>query len=310
MEKLVVVGSILIDFAAYTPAFAEDGVTMIGESLKVSPGGKGYNQAAAAKLAGADVTMVGKLGADFFSDYLFAHYEKIGFRTNHLIRDPKEETGSAVIEINTQSGENRIILLKGANDSLCAEDVLAAEEAFAESKLVLTQLETGISAIQQTKALAQKYKKPLVINTAPFRPVPEDLLADVDYVTPNETEAEYFTGIRVTDLDTARQAARVLLDKGVKNVIITLGGNGSYYTDGVTEYKVPAVKAGTVVDTTGAGDSFNAGFCVALAEGKSVLEALRFAACAAGLKVTRKGSSIAMPRREEIDRLYAGMCWE
>lgn len=305
MEKLVVVGSVLLDLAAYTPAFAEDGVTMIGERLRVSPGGKGYNQAAAAKLAGADVTMVAKLGRDLFSDILFAHYEETGFCTRYMTRDPALETGSAIIEINSVSAENRIILFKGANDALSAEDVRCAEPAFRDCRVVLTQLETGLSAVEETKRLAQKYGKPIVINTAPFRSIPDDLLNGVDYITPNETEAEYFSGVKVTDAKSAACAAQILLKKGVRNVVITLGSRGSYYTDGQMSCEIPAVRAGVAVDTTGAGDSFCAGFCVALAEGKNVLEALRFASCAAGLKVTRRGSSVAMPKREEIDALRA-----
>lgn len=304
MEKIVVVGSVILDIAAYTPAFSEDGLTRIGEKLKISPGGKGFNQAAAAKLAGAEVSMVAKLGNDLFSDYLFRHYEKIGFNTRYMVKDPEQETGSAIIEINTKTAENRIILLKGANDALTAEDVRRAEKAFEECRLVLTQLETGMEAVVETKRLAKKYGKALVINTAPYRPIPDGLFNEVDYITPNETEASYYSGIEVKDMKSARSAAKELLKMGARNIIITLGGQGSYYTDGEVEYEIPAIRAGDAVDTTGAGDAYNAGLCVALSEGRNIKDALLFASCTAGLKVTRRGSSVAMPAREKINNLF------
>lgn len=304
MVKIVVIGSVLLDLAVYTPAFADDGVTMTGERIQIGAGGKGYNQAVAIQKAGAEMRMVAKLGKDLFSRILFEHYEKIGICTDYMVQDADVETGSAVIEINTNTAQNRIILLKGGNTTLTAQDVQRAEDEIRDADAVVTQLETSLEAVREAKRLARKYGKKFILNPAPFGQIDPDTFRDVDYLTPNQSEAEYFTGIKVEAMEDAASAADVLLKMGAKNVIITMGDQGSFYTDGHTQRIVPVVSPAPAVDTTGAGDAYTGALSVALAEGKEITEALNFAACAAGIKVSRRGASAAMAERNEIDALY------
>ena len=209
------------------------------------------------------------------------------------------ETASALIEIDESDAQNRIIVISGANEKVGRECVYAAEWDFADCDAVLTQLETTVEAVIAAKELAKKYSKPFILNPAPCIELPTELFEGVDYITPNETEAEGFTGIRVDTQEDCRRAAEKFLSLGVKNVIITLGVRGVYFTDGKTELTVPALKV-KAVETTGAGDAFNGGFATAIAEGYPVETALKFATCTSALSVTRLGSSESMPYRHEI----------
>ena len=177
---------------------------------------------------------------------------------------------------------------------------MTAEADFVDCDVVLTQLETGDEPIYAAAKLAKKYNKPFILNPAPYRPLSDDLLAMVDYITPNETEAGYLTGIEINSIEDAKAAAKKLLALGVKNVIITLGVNGEYYTDGYREIHVPGIKV-NAVETTGAGDAFNGGFATALGEGMDIEKALKFANCTAAISVTRLGAAESMPARDEID---------
>ncbi|MBO5652613.1 MAG: bifunctional hydroxymethylpyrimidine kinase/phosphomethylpyrimidine kinase, partial [Clostridia bacterium] len=192
-----------------------------------------------------------------------------------------------------------IIVFLAANTRVTREDVLAAEADFADADAVLTQFETSEEAMEAAKELAIKYRKPFILNPAPYFPVPASVFEGVDYVTPNETETEYMTGIPVNTVEDCRAAAKKILDMGVKNVIITLGVRGAFYTNGEKELLVPSLKV-KAVETTGAGDAFNGGLATAIAEGASIERALEFATCTAAISVTRVGSSPSMPHREEI----------
>lgn len=303
--KVVVTGSFITDIAVFAPRFPTDGESLPGERIKFGPGGKGSNQATAAKRAGAEVVMITKLGTDFMSEIARAHYDAEGMSQEYIYTQEGGETGSSIIEINTATAENRIIVLKGANDTITKEEVDRAEEEFKTCDIALTQLESSADSIAESIRLARKYGKTVVMNPAPAGKIDKSLFKDIDYITPNETEAEYFTGIRVTDEKTAEQAADCLLAKGVHNVIITLGKAGVYAK--TTEFKgiVPSFRV-NAVDTTGAGDAFNGGFCVALAEGKSVKDAILFGSALAAVSVTRPGTSPAMPNREEIEKMLRG----
>ena len=175
----------------------------------------------------------------------------------------------------------------------------AAEKDFADCDAVLTQFETTLDAVWAAKELANKYDKPFILNPAPYIPVPEEIFDGVDYVTPNETEAEQYTGINVETKEDCRIAAEKFLNWGVKNVIITLGVRGSYFTDGKQELIIPALKV-KAVETTGAGDAFNGGLATAIAEGMPNEKAMQFATCTSAISVTRYGSSPSMPKRNEI----------
>lgn len=302
--KIVVVGSFITDVAAYTPSFPRDGETVTGSSVKLGPGGKSSNAATSARRAGAEVTMVTKVGRDTFAAVLHEHYQREGMTTDYVFESETAPTGSAIIEINEQTGQNRIIVIFGANAELTAAEVERAEEEIRNCDVVLTQLETSDEAVLETKRLALKHHKPIILNPAPARKIPDGLFDGLDYITPNETEAEAFSGIPVHTSEDALKAGQVLLQKGVKNVIITLGKKGAALIrkDGFQIIPTTDLKP---VDTTGAGDSFNGAFAVALAEGKTQEEALKFANCAASISITRRGSAPSMATRKEIDELYA-----
>jgi ribokinase len=262
-------------------------------------GGKGNNQMTAVHRAGAEAILIGKLGADFLSDVMRRHYADEGMSTRYIKVADKSVTGGALIEIDTRTAQNRIIVVKGACDEITAEEVQEAEADFAACDLVLTQLETSLESVRECKQLAAKYHKPFILNPAPFQKIPEELFAGIDYITPNETEAEYFTGIPVTTKFDAEKAAAKFISFGVKNVVITLGKNGVFYSNGTSFLSVPGIVVDSV-DTTGAGDAFNGGFSTAIAEGHDLETSLKFANCVGALSTTRRGSAVAMPRRCEI----------
>lgn len=299
MAKIIGPGSLNVDVTGYAPHLPVHGETTKGTAIRVSPGGKGNNQMTAAHRAGSEVYIIGHRGSDMMGQIMARHYATEGMSEKYVCVDPLVETAGALIEIDETDGQNRIIVALSANEHVDRARVLAAETDFADCDAVLTQFETTIEAVLAAKELAAKYAKPFILNPAPYVPVPEGLFDGVDYVTPNETEAEQFTGIRVDAVEDCRKAAAKFFEMGVKKVIITLGVRGAYFTDGSEEIFVPALKV-KAVETTGAGDAFNGGLATAIAEGMPMETALRFATCTAAISVTRLGSSQSMPGREEI----------
>lgn len=302
-NKIVVVGSFIADLTSFTPKFPRDGETVIGSMLKIGPGGKGSNAATAANRAGGEVVMITKIGRDALSDICYNHYKKEGMTDKYVYVSNEKETGAAIIEVNENTGENRIIVMIGANLDLSPDEVRAAESEFASCKTVLMQLETNLNAVKEAVDLAQKYGKTVVFNPAPAQSVPDGLFYGIDYFTPNETEAEFFSGISVKSPEDAFIAGRKLLKLGVKNVIITLGKYGAALINSENEIIIPTTDL-LPVDTTGAGDAFNGGLTVALSEDMDIITAIKFANCVASISVTRKGSSPSMPTREETDALF------
>lgn len=302
--KIVVVGSFIADIAAFIPRFPTDGESVLGKHIKFGPGGKGSNQATASKRAGGDVVMITKIGNDFLSSVLYDHYKNEQMTTDYVYVTDENETGSAIIEINEQSGENRIIVVKGANAHLTKDEVYNARDEFSSCDMVLLQLESSIEAVEEAISLAKENNKTIILNPAPLQKVPDGLFKDVDYITPNETEAEYFSGVPVKNVDNAREAAEILLKTGAKNIIITMGKSGALLKNKDTEVVVETTNL-KAVDTTGAGDAFNGGLAVAISEGMDIIKAIKFANCVASISVTRKGSSKVMPYRHEIDKLYS-----
>lgn len=299
MAKIIGPGSLNVDVTGYAPHLPVHGETTKGTAIRVSPGGKGNNQMTAAHRAGSEVYIIGHRGSDMMGQIMARHYATEGMSEKYVCVDPLVETAGALIEIDETDGQNRIIVALSANEHVDRARVLAAETDFVDCDAVLTQFETTIEAVLAAKELAAKYAKPFILNPAPYVPVPEGLFDGVDYVTPNETEAEQFTGIRVDAVEDCRKAAAKFFEMGVKKVIITLGVRGAYFTDGSEEIFVPALKV-KAVETTGAGDAFNGGLATAIAEGMPMETALRFATCTAAISVTRLGSSQSMPGREEI----------
>lgn len=299
MAKIIGPGSLLVDITGFAPHLPVGGETTKGTTLRFGPGGKGNNQMTAAHRAGAEAKIIGRRGEDFLGKIVEEHYATEGMSTEHISVVEGEETAGALIEVDEQDAQNRIIVVLAANERVGRDAVLAAEQDFEDCDAALTQFETTTEAVMTTKELAQKYGKPFILNPAPYIAVDSEVFRGVDYVTPNETEAEQFTGVKVETIEDCRTAASKFFDMGVKNVIITLGVRGVFYTDGKQEVFVPALKV-QAVETTGAGDAFNGGFATAIAEGHSIEKALQFATCTAAISVTRLGSAPSMPYREEI----------
>lgn len=299
MAKIVGPGSLIVDVTGFAPHLPVAGETTKGTTLRFGPGGKGSNQMTAAHRAGSTVSIISRRGNDVLGQILERHYTAEGMTERYVTVADDAETGSALIEIDESTAQNRIIVILGANDAVSRENVLAAEADFADCDAVLTQFETTVEAVLAAKELAHKYHKPIILNPAPYVNVSADVFNGVDYVTPNETEAEQFTGIKVDSVEDCRRAAEKFFEMGVKNVVITLGIRGVYFTDGKRELTVPAVKV-KALETTGAGDAFNGGLATALAEGADIETALKFATCTSAISVTRLGSSPSMPYREEI----------
>ena len=302
--KIVVVGSFIVDLSAITPAFPRDGESIVGKRLKIGPGGKGSNQATAASRAGGEVVMITKTGSDTFRSVGTEHYAREKMTDKYVYSDPNEDTGTAIIEVHEKTAENRIIVMKAANDHLTPAEVDAAEEEFRTCDAVLLQLESNFDAIREAIALAKKYGKTIVMNPAPAQKVPEGFFDGIDYFTPNETEAEFFSGIVVSDEESAFAAGRKMIaEQNVGCVIITLGKKGAAVVKKDLTMVVPTTDL-KPIDTTGAGDAFNGGLTVALAEKRDIEDAVKFANCVASISVTRQGSSPAMPHRGEVEELY------
>lgn len=299
MAKVIGPGSLIVDVTGFAPHLPVAGETTKGSTLRFGPGGKGSNQLTAAHRSGSQVKIIGRRGDDVLGQILKKHYETEGMSEEYIYIDPNGETGSALIEIDESDAQNRIIVIFAANELVTGENVMEAEKDFADCDAVVTQFETTIDAVIAAKELAKKYGKPFILNPAPFIDVAKELFDGIDYITPNETEAQQFTGVNVDSVEGCRSAAAKFLEMGVKNVVITLGIRGVYYTDGNTELTIPAIKV-KAVETTGAGDAFNGGFSTAIAEGLPVDVALKFATCTSAISVTRLGSSPSMPYRHEI----------
>ena len=302
MAKIIGPGSLNVDVTGYAPHLPVHGETTKGTAIRVSPGGKGNNQMTAAHRAGSEVYIIGHRGNDMMGQIMARHYATEGMSEKYVCVDPEVETAGALIEIDETDGQNRIIVALSANEHVDRARVLAAEADFSDCDAVLTQFETTVEAVLASKELAAKYGKPFILNPAPYVPVPEGLFNGVDLVTPNETEAEQFTGVKVDTVEDCRKAASRFFEMGVKSVVITLGVRGAYFTDGREEIFVPALKV-KAVETTGAGDAFHGGLATAIAEGLPMETALRFATCTAAISVTRLGSSQSMPSRQEIEAL-------
>jgi ribokinase len=301
MGKVVVAGSFIYDIAAYVPHAPVAGETVMGYECKTGPGGKGSNQAVAAAKAGAEVTMITKVGKDDFAKSMFDFYNKNGMSTKYIYETTEAGTGVAPIIIE-ESGQNRIAVILGANALLTAEEVAAAEEEIADADVLLTQFETCNEAVTEFIRLGKKHGKMIIVNPAPInKTISEEIYKGVDYVTPNETEAAALADMDVVEtIDDAREAAKRIIKLGAKAVLITLGSNGSFLYNGTEEFHVMPIKV-KAVDTTGAGDAFNGGLLAALSEGKELRQAIPFAQAVAALSVQRLGTTASMPTREEID---------
>jgi ribokinase len=304
MEKkwVTVMGSFVADLAFRTGRIPAWGETLMGQSFKLGPGGKGSNQAVAAARAGGRVSFISKLGQDPFGEMARNLYKTEGIDTQFLFTTASA-TGAATIIIDAQKGENAIIVVPGACFELTATEVDQARELISGSSVFVAQLELSLPVVEHGLALAHSLGVPTILNPAPAAPLPESIYQYIDYITPNETEAAALTGVPVATVADAEKAADAFLARGVPNAIITLGAQGAFVKNAHVKAHVPAVNAGQVVETTGAGDAFNGGFAVALSEGMDLVEAARFGCVTAGISITRPGTAPSMPTRSEIDAL-------
>ena len=299
-KKILVFGSFVVDLMARTPHLPVPGETVKGSLFKMGAGGKGFNQCVAAHKAGADVTMVTKLGRDAFAEVALGTMRELGMDMSRIMYSDDVATGGALIMVDENTSQNEIVVVLGSCDTITDEEVDALRDIMTECDYVLTQLETNVSAVERLVALAKETDTKVILNTAPVQPVSDEVLANVELITPNEVEAEILSGIVIDSKENADKAADWFFAKGVKNVLITLGGRGVYIA---TEEKRGMISAYKVdaVDTTGAGDAFNGGLVAALAEGKDLWEAAKFANALAALSVQKLGTTPAMPYREEIE---------
>jgi ribokinase len=299
---VVVMGSYVADVAFRTEKLPAWGETYMGSGFKLGPGGKGSNQAVAAARAGAKVSFISKLGRDAFGDLARKTYREEGVDTTHLL-DTDSATGAAAIIIDAVKGENAIIVVPGACFELTPHEVEQARDLIGGAVIFVTQLELSLPTVEYGLKLARSLGVPTILNPAPGCKLPDSIFQYCDYITPNESEAEILTGIRVASLADAELAADALLARGVRNAVITLGAQGALVKNATIRRHVPACDAGAVVETTGAGDAFNGGFAVALAENKDIVQAARFGCAVAGISVTRPGTAPSMPFRKEVDDL-------
>ncbi len=281
------------------------GETIIGSRFALGPGGKGSNQTIAAARAGADVTFITNLGTDLFGDNAMAMYAKDGV-TPRVRRVADVATGAAYIFLEQGTGSNAIIVVPGAADTITAADVEANADAITGSAVFMTQLEAPLAQCTQALAIAKASGTITILNPAPAAEIDHSIYKHCDYVTPNESEATMLTGVAVKDIESARKAADMFLQRGVGTALITLGGQGSLLHTAQTSIHIPIFNAGKVVDTTGAGDAFNGGFAAALAAGAKPEDAARFGSATAGISVTRMGTAPSMPQRAEIEALLRG----
>jgi len=302
MEKVVVFGSFAADLTSRAPKLPKPGETIIGSSFKIGPGGKGSNQGVAASRAGADMTMITKVGKDVFGNIALDLYKDENMGTDYIFIDEEKETGTALIMVDENIAENQILVVSGACGNITDDDIGKAESVISEAGIILMQLEINMDATKKIVDLAHKMGKKIVLNPAPAMPLSKDILSKVSIATPNEHEAETLTGIKVVDEITAQKAAEKLMEMGVKNVIITLGKEGAFVKTQDESQYIKAIKV-DAVDTTGAGDAFNGAFVTALSEGKDIFQAARFGNIAGALSVTKYGTAPAMPYRSEIDKV-------
>jgi len=301
-KTITVLGSYVADLAFRIEALPVWGETRLSPSFAIGPGGKGSNQAVAAARAGGNVTFITKLGQDAFGQMARDLYRAESIDTT-FVATTATATGAAAILLDARYGENAIVIAPGACYELTTEEVDLASPAIASSSIFVAQLELRTEVVEHGLRLAHSAGVMTILNPAPALPLPESIFPLCDYITPNETEAAALTGVAVHDLAGAECAAEALLDRGVGRVLLTLGAEGVLLKSrGVTKH-IPAVNAGPVLETTGAGDAFNGGLAVGLAEGMDWIEAARFACAVAGLSVTRAGTAPSMPRRAEIDAL-------
>jgi ribokinase len=301
--SILVLGSFMMDLVVRTDRAPESGETIIGTSFGRFPGGKGANQAAAAARLGGSVIMAGKLGEDMFGEEMRSVMEQEKINTRYILADENSSTGVGSIVLD-KNGQNRIIVVPGANLNYTPAEVEQIESVIQQAELLIMQLEMDIAVIERAAELAHRHGVPVILNPAPAQQLSDALLQRVSYLTPNETELELLTGSKVNSLEDAKSAAKLLLDKGVGHVIVTLAEKGALIADrnGFTHVEGFPVQP---VDTVAAGDSFNGALAVQLVLKKPLDEAIRFANAVGAMTVTKEGAIPSLPYLSEVERFIA-----
>lgn len=306
-RKSLVFGSFVADIMARAPHLPAPKETVMGNGFKIGPGGKGFNQAVAAFKAGAEVKLVTKLGTDHFAEIARDTMCQLGMDQSGVFITKEYDTGGALILVGEDSGQNEIVVVPGACLTFTSLEVDCVKDQICgnDCEYVLMQLETNLDAVTAIAECAAAGGKQVILNPAPAAVLPEQIWRWIDIVTPNEVEAEFYTGISVESEESAGSAAAWFHERGVNCVIITMGEKGAYLSVGGSGYMVPPFRV-KAVDTTGAGDAFNGGLLAGLSEGMDWKEAVIFASAAAALSVRKIGTAPAMPKREEILALMEG----
>jgi ribokinase len=297
-RKIIVIGSCNTDMVIKTSRFPTVGETVVGGTFFMNPGGKGANQAIAARRLGGDVAFICKTGNDIFGRQSEEHFLAEGIDTSYLISDPLKPSGVALITID-ENADNCIVVAPGANAALSPDDLLNAKSLIENAFSVLIQLEIPIETAYYAIELARENNVQVILNPAPATQLCKDILQKVSIITPNQTEAEMISGIKVNDIESARKAAKIIHELGVATVVITLGSLGALLLHEDCFYEIKS-KEVVAVDTTAAGDVFNGALAVALSESKNIEKAVEFACAAAALSVTRMGAQTSIPHRNEM----------
>ncbi|MFC2090425.1 ribokinase [Bacteroidota bacterium] len=297
-NKIVVVGSSNVDLIVKSDKIPKLGETVLGGTFYKAAGGKGANQAVAASRAGGDVSFISCVG-DEYGEESIEGFRKDGINVDHVKKDPDVATGIALILVD-KNGENSISVASGANLSLSVSDIQNAQHIIADAEVLLMQLEISMDVVEEAAIIAAAADVKTILNPAPAQALSDELLKSVSILTPNESETEILTGMPVKNESDARKAAALLHKKGVDVVIITIGSKGALLSSG-EETKIISGHIVEAKDTTAAGDVFNGALAVAIAEKKSLDEAIRFANAAAAVSVTRMGAQPSVPFRDEID---------
>ena len=302
MSYISVFGIFVADISFVGKRIPTVGESMIGSKYNISPGGKGCNQATAIAKLGGKVSFISKIGKDTYGDMAIKILSENKIEISAVDIDPKSQTGVAGIMLDETTGKNAINVIVGAPATLTIKDLEKHFNIIDKSEIFLTQLETPVGVTLECLKKAKENNVLTILNPAPAAKIDNQFFKYVDYFTPNETEAEFYTEFKILNIEDAKKAAKSLIQKGLKKIIITLGEKGLFYTDGKEEIFIEATKV-KAIDTIGAGDAFNGGFAYALLQKKPIKDALIFANKVAGLSTTKQGAGNAMPTLDDVNKI-------